>query len=136
MQNIENNSDTNKLTMDYVLEQIEKISQQTDYLFDAIEKSGQMPVENGPGDIAGRAKAEVLGTIVKCRETTNQQLLSFCEKLYDDLKESIPEKSIMMSRFEEMTEFLKSLSKDDFSEEAWRIIDDSVMSQLGSKIIM
>lgn len=131
MQNIENNSDTNKLTMNYVLEQIEKITQQTDYLMEAIEKLGQMPVGNGPDDVAGRAKAEALGTVVKCRETTNQQLLKFYERLYDDLKENVPEKSVMMSRFEEMTEFLKSLNKEDFSEESWRIINDSVMSQLG-----
>lgn len=130
MQNIENNSDTSKLTMNYVLEQIEKISQQTDYLMETIEKLGQMPVANAPGDVAGSAKAEALGTVVKCRETTNQQLLKFYERLYDDLKESVPEKSVMMSRFEEMAEFLKSLNKDDFSEDTWEIIYDSVMCQL------
>lgn len=131
MQNIDNNLDTNKLTMNYVLEQIEKVAQQTDYLMEAIEKLGQMPVGNGPDDVAGSAKAEALGTVVKCRETTNQQLLKFYERLYDDLKERTPEKSIMMNRFEEMAEFLKSLNKDEFSEETWETINDSVIAQLG-----
>lgn len=72
-----------------------------------------------------------MGTIVKCRETTNQQLLKFYEKLYDDLKERVPEKSIMLSRFEELTEFLKSLNEDEFSEKVWETINDSVMAQLG-----
>lgn len=36
----------------------------------------------------------------------------------------------MMSCFEEMAEFLKSLNKDDFSEDTWEIIYDSVMGQL------
>ncbi len=39
---------------------------------------------NGDG---ARTKAIALGDIVKCRETTNQQLLQFYGKMYDDLKE-------------------------------------------------
>lgn len=130
MENSGISSDTSKLTMDYVLEQIEKIAQQTDYLMAAIEKLGQMPVANEPGDVAGCAKAEALGTVVKCRETTNQQLLKFYERLYGDLKEKTPEKSLMINRFEEMTEYLKSLNKDEFSEEIWETINNSVVAQL------
>ena len=37
-------------------------------------------------DVAGQAKAKALGDVVRCRETTNQQLLAFYEKVYDDLK--------------------------------------------------
>ena len=77
-----------KLTMDYVLTQIENIAVQTAYLNDAVYELSKMsasaPAANAPHDIAGQAKA--LGDVVRCRETTNQQLLAFYEKVYDDLK--------------------------------------------------
>ena len=130
MQNIDNNLDTCKLTMNYVLEQIEKIAQQTDYIMDTIEKLGQMVGANGPGDVAGCAKAEALGNVVKCRETTNQQLLKFYERMYDDLKESVPQKSSTIKRFEEMVEFLKTLNKEEFSEDSWKQINEAVQAQL------
>jgi hypothetical protein len=80
-----------KMTMSYVLEQIEKIAAQTEYLNQAIDQLGKMsdgePSEAySPGNIAGQAKAQALGDVVRCRETTNQQLLKFYEKIYDDLK--------------------------------------------------
>ena len=75
-----------ELTMGYVLAQIENIAAETFYLKEAISKLGEMPVACGPGDIAGEAKAKALGDAVRCRETTNQQLLAFYEKMYDDLK--------------------------------------------------
>ncbi len=84
MQNIDN-TNADKLTMNYVLEQMEKIAQQTEYLMEAIEKLGQMLPASGPGDVAGQAKAEALARIVKHREATNQRLIKFYEKLYEDL---------------------------------------------------
>lgn len=131
MQNIENNSDTSKLTMDYVLEQIDKIVSQTDYLMQIIEKLGEVSGASCMDEETCRLKVEALGNIVTCRETTNQQILKFYEKAYDDLKEKSSEKSVMMSRFEEMVEFLKSLNKDDFSEDTWETINNSVIAQLG-----
>lgn len=72
-----------KYTMEYCLEQIERIGQQTAYLNQVISELRQME-PNGDG---ARTKAIALGDIVKCRETTNQQLLQFYGKMYDDLKE-------------------------------------------------
>ncbi len=89
--NNENTPQTNpqeKLSLDYLLGQIEKIASQTDYLNQAISELRQMEAA-GPGDIATAGKAEALHIVVTCRETTNQQLLRFYEKLYDDIK---PEK--------------------------------------------
>ncbi len=80
-----------KLTIDYALEQIEKISNQTDYLNNTIGALSAISNSNGPEDFAGKAKGQALGDLVKCRETTNQQLLKFYEKMYDDLK---PQKSV------------------------------------------
>ena len=81
---------TEKLTMDYVLEQIEKIATETEYLHNAIsELSNTNSV--GPGDVGTQEKAHALGEIVTSREHTNQRLLSLYEKMYDDLKaQSVP----------------------------------------------
>lgn len=79
-----------KLTMDYVLTQIENIAAQTTYLNEVVSELSKMfapaPVAYAPEDVAGKAKAEALGDVVRCRETTNQQLLTFYEKVYDDIK--------------------------------------------------
>ncbi len=82
-----------KMTMDYVLEQIEKISVQTEYLNHAIDQLGKIPdgdsgEAGSPGDLAGQAKARAIGDVVRCRETTNQQLLSFYTLLYTDLRQN------------------------------------------------
>ena len=69
-----------KYTMEYCLEQIERIGRQTEYLNQAISELRQME------DSSGGEKAMALGNIVACRETTNQQMLRFYEKMYDDLK--------------------------------------------------
>ena len=81
---------TEKLTMDYVLEQIEKIATDTEYLQDAISELSKTN-SGGPGDVGTQEKAHALGEIVTSREQTNQRLLSLYEKMYDDLKaQSLP----------------------------------------------
>lgn len=70
-----------RYSMEYCLEQIAKIGEQTDYLNQVISELRQMD----DGSLAGQ-KAMALSDVVKCRETTNQQLLAFYGKMYDDLK--------------------------------------------------
>ena len=71
--------------IDYVLQQIEKIASQTDYLNEAITQLSK--VNSGvPGDIAAQGVSNSLSQIIMCRETTNQRLIAFYEKMYDDLK--------------------------------------------------
>ncbi len=84
-----------KLSMNYILEQIEKIALQTEYLNNAITEVSKITY-NTEGDIIGNAKAEALSDIVKCRETTNQKLLDFYEKLYDGLN---PIKELKLQAF-------------------------------------
>lgn len=72
----------NKLTVNYLLEQIEKIADETDYLHEVIDALNNMNFADVPGDMTGQAKAEALADIVKCRETTNQQLLSTYTQMY------------------------------------------------------
>ena len=81
--NMSNN--TEKLTMDYVLGQIEKIATETEYLHNTISELGKTN-SGGPGDIGAQARAQAFEEIVRNRETTNQKLLSLYEKMYDDLK--------------------------------------------------
>lgn len=81
---------TEKLTMDYVLGQIEKIATETEYLHNAISELSKTN-SIGPGDVGTQEKAHALGEIVTSREHTNQRLLSLYEKMYDDLKaQSLP----------------------------------------------
>ncbi len=74
-----------KLSMDYVLEQIEKVAAQTEYLNEVIAHTSEIP-NAGPGDVTGQSKADAIMNVVRCRETTNQHLLKLYEKMYDDLK--------------------------------------------------
>lgn len=83
-----------KLSMNYVLEQIEKIAAQTEYLGQTIGAIGQLESADDSNDVALRAKAEALGDVVRCRETTNQQLIRLYEKMYDDLKKQFKEEYI------------------------------------------
>lgn len=87
-----------KLTINYVLNQIEQIVKDTKHIHDALEQLALMP-KSDPGDIAGQEKAKAIGDIVRCRETTNQQALKLYEKMYDDLKpreESTKNKALEM----------------------------------------
>ncbi len=72
-----------------ILRQMEAIQKDTKYLSEVIEKlsmmqDGDSGTEGCPGNVMGQAKAQALGDIVRCRETTNQQLLRLYEKMYDD----------------------------------------------------
>ncbi len=74
----------------YILRQIALIQADTACLTEVAGKlaamsDGDSGEPGSPGNIQGQAKAEALGTIITCRETTNQQLLRFYEKMYDDL---------------------------------------------------
>ena len=72
----------NKLTINYLLEQIEKIANDTGYLHEVIEALNSMGTAGVPGDMTGSAKAGAQADVVKCRETTNQQILSTYTQMY------------------------------------------------------
>ena len=68
----------------YIFEEIKAIREQTAYLNDTIKAISVIEVDElaCPGS---DKKVNACVEIVKCRETTNQQLLKFYEKAYDDL---------------------------------------------------
>ena len=77
---------SDKISMLYCIEQIEKIHRDTQYIFETIQAIGGVVSGVVPGDVSGQEKAKALGDVVRCRETTNQRLIAFYEKMYDDLK--------------------------------------------------
>ena len=120
------------LSIDYVLAQIEKIVENTAYIEAALGSLAS--VESvGPGDIGAEEKAKGIADVVRCRETTNQQLLAFYTKVFNDLtapkKDPLTEKmelirSIRLSTLQELKEFY---CEDDLVERA-----DSVLSEISN----
>jgi len=79
-----------EVTVMDILTRINNIINQTGYITSAFEALVQMgDGDSGdcgaPGNVMGKAKAEAVADVVKCRETTNQQILRLYEKMYDDL---------------------------------------------------
>ncbi len=64
--------------VDHILELVKRIIEDNAYIEIALEQLEDMP--------DNCEKTEIIGDIVHCRETTNQQALRVCEKIYDDLK--------------------------------------------------
>ena len=79
------------VTIEQIFEQINKVVESTAFFERAIHTlaamtSADIPTDSyAPGDIAGQARAQAVADICRCRETTNQQLIRFYEKMYDDL---------------------------------------------------
>ena len=65
------------LPLVWIMQSMDKIIGDTSHIQDAM---AQMALDTNSGTAA------VIGDIVKCRETTNQQTLRLLEKMYDDLK--------------------------------------------------
>lgn len=120
----ENEMEECTYSIEYILSQIAKIQEQTEYLNTAIEKlslmgDGESGDPGSPGNIQGQAKAQAIGDIVRCRETTNQKMLSLYEKMYDDLR---PENS---NRKLDVLEKLAQIAAntDDFASEKSEMLD-------------
>ena len=103
MSDIPTGSNTAEHTIPWLLSQIAALQAETSYIHEVIEKlfamsDGDSGDPGSPGNIQGCAKAKALGDIVKCRETTNQQLLSFYNKAYDDLAGRGPQQILEAAR--------------------------------------
>lgn len=106
----ERDAEENKFSINYCLEQIEQIANQTEYLNQTISGLHHIEVVGG-GDIAGQAKASALCKVVECRETTNQQLLRFYEKMYDDLKNTTSKAEDIKQKAQLQEQLLKIMDK-------------------------
>ena len=74
-------SATPKYSVEYILEQLDKIATNTTYLLETIKACSE-PVSV---DVATEAHTR-LEKIVVSRETTNQRLIAFYEEMYRDLR--------------------------------------------------
>ena len=82
-------NDAVEYSIPYVLMQIKHIQDDLTHIQDAMQSILNLPVESPVSEhvaMPGVAKAQALANIVQCRETTNQQLLKFYEKMYEDLR--------------------------------------------------
>lgn len=59
-----------------------------------------------PGNTLGAEKAKAIADVVRCRETTNQQILAFYEKIYNDLVARPSEYQISMEARERVAKEL------------------------------
>ncbi len=75
-----------RLSVGYILQQIELIRSDNEHVLNALSSLENLVIDDGVGDIANQARSEAIGNVVKCRETTNQRLIAFYEKLYGDIK--------------------------------------------------
>ena len=87
---VQENNNGIEYSIPYILKQIAAIQQETGYLYSAISNlavmsDGDSGGPGAPGNFQGEAKAKAYGDIVRCRETTNQQMLRMYEKMYDNL---------------------------------------------------
>lgn len=115
---------TDKMSLMYCIDQIEKISIQTEYIFETIQALGGVASGVGPGDVAGQEKAKALGDIVRCRETTNQRLIAFYEKMYDDLKPK--EKSLQMAALSTLSDMFGTTDPNQETLEKLSDIFDTI----------
>lgn len=87
------NSIFGELTVADIVTRINNIVNQSSYISAACEAlsamgNGDSGEPGAPGNVMGASKAEALAEVVRCRETTNQQILRIYEKIYDDLLRS------------------------------------------------
>lgn len=79
-----------RLTPEYIMAQIEKLLADKEHIADALDvlHSVELQPYGGVADLAGQARMDAIADVVKCRETTLQQALSFYKSMYEDIKPS------------------------------------------------
>mgnify|MGYP004689273375 FL=1 len=139
-ENIENISEENgQYTIESVMQCMKKILDDSDYIKDVLKNIVEIPSGDAgdcgsPGDIAGKAKAEAISTIVRERENTNQKLIDFYNEVYNDLKAQ----QFSASDVEKKIQLLNTLSaipgihSRDFEDNLTDRVKDLVSSIIGS----
>lgn len=89
--NYADNKESSKYNWEYALEKIEKISDNTEYIKEALIKIEAIGGDSIDG--TGQAKAEAIREAVKSHEETNRKLIEFYRAMYDDLKPNKPNNS-------------------------------------------
>lgn len=74
-----------QITAEYALAQIEKILADTQHIYEALYALRDVQ-SKGPGDLGAQGVAQGIADVIRCRETTNQQLIAFYQNMYNDLR--------------------------------------------------
>ena len=122
-----NNTETQALTIEYILTRMDWIIKDTTYIKEALiilRDIDTTEINNFPD-----ARAKSIGDIIESRESTNQQTLRFLEKMYDDLK---PKQNVeaMQSKAMDTITSLMALA-EDIEQDKLKMILDSVRNILG-----
>ena len=118
------------LNVKYILDQMEKIRADSNYLLNAlgqVDKITSHPPTMNAADLGAKAKADAICHIVQAREGTNQKMLAMYEKMYEDLKpveniKGVSEKQMMMEWITDMSQ-KNNLFGQSIGEHMGRIID-------------
>ncbi len=126
---VQDNNNKPQYTVEYILLQMEEIQKQTSYLNEAIAKlsamgDGDSGNAGSPGNILGAEKAKAFGDIVRCRETTNQQMLRMYEKMFDNLTISKQSASLEVDKWNTICRLADiACNDDDFASERAEMLD-------------
>ncbi len=109
-------------TVEYLLAQIEEIRRGMDYITDVVAKLEAVR-SDGPEDLGAQAKARGLADVVRCRETTNQQLLKLYEKMFDKLTRD--EDGVRLERYNMACKLADvAIVSDDYAASRSEMMDD------------
>ena len=97
-----------KFTVDYILSMLENIAKDQAHLTAALGKLSKLE-SKGPGDVGTADLADAIAHVVDSREETNRKLITFYEKMYDDLKAMQP---MNEQKFDLFSLALGDLSRD------------------------
>ncbi len=92
----ENKMNENKLTVKDIFETIGALKSESFHIGEALKQLESVRSE-GPGDIGAQARANAIVDVVKCRETTLQQMLALYSKMYDDIQNETKKKIEIIS---------------------------------------
>ena len=121
----------NEPTMQYVLSRIDRILQDTEHIHNAINSIKEMPVNDSPmGGSGDSSKADAIGNTVQSRETTNQQLIKFLEKMYDDLKVKNQPQDMATDKLHQMMDLLKEINWEEYPESSRSILEQAITAQM------
>ncbi len=87
----------NTLTVKEIFDAITELKNDSTHIENALRQLETVKSE-GPGDIGAQARAIAIADVVKCRETTLQQMLAMYSKMYDDMQNEVAEKVDLISK--------------------------------------
>jgi len=71
----------NIIDQEYIIQKIDQIMNEKEYLLKALDSISQLPKTIGPINLGAQAKAYAIAEVVKSREETNQQMINLFNKL-------------------------------------------------------